>query len=180
MTSKLDEIRRLLSLYYAGTSTIDEERSLAELMESLSEIPEDIADDRDIILAAEKSRPAMPPSLPLKLDAMIAGLGCGQRRHNPKRIISAIAGCAATAALLIGIGWVIRNSEPNPYEVTDPKTAFNETRRALLLVSDGLNSTDEFINEINTTLAGLKFAEDNIDDEYDDEFIHEEITPQEL
>ncbi|MCM1094069.1 MAG: hypothetical protein NC421_08950 [Lachnospiraceae bacterium] len=177
MTPKNDEIRRLLSLYYAGDSTIDDERALVSLMKELTECPDDIAADRDIILSLEESQIAMPSSLPTKLDAIIVGLDCKQRRQ--KSWTKALA-CTAVAALLVGIGWVIKLSEPNPYEVTDPKTAFNETRRALLLVSDGLNSTDALLNEVNTTLSDIDFSQYDAEDENNDEFIEDEINQPEL
>ncbi|WP_289158657.1 hypothetical protein [uncultured Muribaculum sp.] len=179
MTPKIDEIRRLISLYYAGDSSIDDERALTALLQELQDAPEDIAADRDIILALEESRPAMPPALPQKLDAIIAGLDCKHRRH--RSIAQAkIAACAAIAILIAGIGWIIKNSEPNPYEVTDPKTAFAETRKALLLVSDGLNSTDALLNEINSTLSDIDFSEYDIDEENDEAILDEEINQPEL
>lgn len=170
MTSKIDEIRRLLSMYYTGDSSIEDEKALIAMMKESADIPEDIAGDRDIILAIEKSRGEMPSSLPGKLDAMIAGLECKERRYRKRRATIAVAATAAIV-LLAGIGYIIKITSHNPYEVTDPKTAFNETRRALLLVSDGLNSTDEFLEEANSTLSGigLSLYETEEDTEFSDD-----------
>lgn len=85
---------------------------------------------------------------------MIAEIGSRQRHVRVRNTIAV----AASAAVLIGIGYIIKRSAHNPYEVTDPKTAFNETRRALLLVSDGLKSTDAFINEANATFSGIDLS----------------------
>lgn len=154
MTSKIDEIRRLLSSYYAGETSIADERALIAMMKDSSDMPEDLAADRNILLAIEKSRSEMPSSLPGKLDAMIAGLECKERSRRSRRANIAVA-ATAVITLIAGIGCLIRIATHNPYEVTDPKIAFNETRRALLLVSDGLNSADEFLNEANSTLSDI-------------------------
>ncbi|MBD5267348.1 MAG: hypothetical protein HDS41_04060 [Bacteroides sp.] len=175
MTSKIDEIRRLLSSYYAGETSIEDERALIAMMKSCSDMPEDLAADRDIILAIEKSRGEMPSSLPGKLDAMIAGLECKERGRRSRRANIAVAATAAIV-LIAGIGCLIKIASHNPYEVTDPKIAFNETRRALLLVSDGLNSTDEFLDEANSTLSGIGLSLYETDEE--DELTEEDELNQ--
>lgn len=154
MTSQIDEIRRLLGKYYSGDSSSDDEQRLLAVMKDSPRLPDDIIIERDIIVGLDDCAPEMPSSLPVKIDAMIATIGSRQRHVRMRNVIAV----AASAAVLIGIGYIIKRSAYNPYEVTDPKTAFNETRRALLLVSDGLKSTDAFINEANATFYGIDLS----------------------
>ena len=47
-------------------------------------------------------------------------------------------------------------------------------------MSDGLNSTDALLNEINSTLSDIDFSEYDIDEENDEAILDEEINQPEL
>lgn len=167
-----EKLKRMLSNFYEGKSSREEDNELARVLAESSASTGEYKADYEIIRGISAASPKMPESLPARLDAAIAGLELADSRRRA-RIRNSIIGVAASAAVLLGGFYILDRLTPNPYEIEDPVTAFNETRNALLLVSDGLNSTDAYIDEANSTLSILDLSL------YEDEESTEETDEEE-
>lgn len=167
-----EKLKQMLSDFYEGITSPAEEAELARMLAESVKSTDEFTADYEIISGIGKACPAMPGFMPAKLDAAIAGLELADTRRRA-RIRNSIIGAAASAAVLLGGFYILDRLTPNPYEIEDPVTAFNETRNALLLVSDGLNSTDAYIDEANSTLSILDLSL------YEDEESTEETDEEE-
>lgn len=65
-------------------------------------------------------------------------------------------GIAASLLIVISIGvFLLKNSAPNPYELTDPAEAYTETKRALLVVAESFSLAEKEAQEANMILESL-------------------------
>ncbi len=166
------ELKQLLNLYYSGLTTPDDEKRLVKMFESIDELPEELAADRDIVIALAGEEVEIPKEAPVIIGMLVDKLESRDKRYAAGRRFIAFTGVAASLAIVVSLVlFIVRNGTPNPYEITDPQTAFNETERALLMVSEGLNKTDAFMDEASHTLSKITFIDDSL---FEEEYIFED------
>lgn len=186
MTTRLYELKQLLNLYYSGLTTPDDEKRLSELFESIETLPDDLVADRDIIMSVTASyAPEVPESMAGEVARLVDKLERQERLHFAGRRWFAFAGVAASLAIVVSlILFIVNNSSPNPHEITDPQTAFNETARALIMVSESLNKTEAYTVESGQLPAKITFIDDSLFDEEYDEFytdsLYTEMTDEKI
>ncbi len=182
MSTEFYEIRQLLNLYYGGLTTPDDEKKLISLLQREEHLPDDIASDRDIVMALAAGHAAdVPDGMTDSIMRLVERLELEERRNVAGRHLIALAGVAASLAIVVSvIMFLVKSSSPNPHEITDPQTAFNETERALLMVSESLNKTGAFINETNDGVSQVTFIDG--DSLYDDEedYLFEDSLNEEI
>lgn len=165
---RTQHIKKLLSEFYDGITTNEQEKELYEYF-SKTDIPAELMDDRKIFLACyENEVISVPESLEFNLNSMIDKLSENAENNiadysesvsteninpdikPPKRknifmysswtIMSTIAACAL---LIFAITFtVVKNNDTQKYADTfnDPAKAYIETQKALALVADNLNT----------------------------------------
>lgn len=173
MTKKIYELKQLLSLYYGGLSTPDNEKRMIDLFGEIGDqLPADLIVERDVMtaLSSAKNQIEIPSGMDKRLSLLVDKLERQESRRFIGRRWITLAGVAASLAILVTIiTFIVKNSSPNPHEITDPQTAFNETERALMMVSESLNRTDAVINEAGTTLSKITFLDDSLFEDDDEE-----------
>lgn len=96
-TLTLSDVRVLLDRYYDGLTTPAEEGALTSYFLTNSDVPADMAADRQIFVAIAHAAAVAPPS---DLEARIVAATCGtHRRPALWRCISVAASVAVTAAI---------------------------------------------------------------------------------
>lgn len=113
MTSKhlnsVEDVKHLLSLYYSGETTPDQEAALTHYFLSHSEVEPSLRDDRRIFIALAHSRDQLVPA---DLHERIIRATCG-RKNNYLRILTRIAAAAACiAAVATATVLYLRSTEP--------------------------------------------------------------------
>lgn len=169
MTPNIQRIKRLLSLYESGLSSIIQERELTRLLSDAQDLPEELKDYRDMILGVSRK---IDVEVPSDLDASLSNtvdrlerVETAGRRGN--RWIMR-AGIAASAMIVISIaGFLIKESRPSPYEITDPAEASECTKEAIITVAQELREADRAVKESCVILNKLLSSEttDSLDAE---------------
>lgn len=169
MTPNIQRIKRLLSLYESGLSSIIQERELTRLLSDAQDLPEELKDYRDMILGVSRK---IDVEVPSDLDASLSNtvdrlerVETAGRRGN--RWIMR-AGIAASAMIVISIaGFLIKKSRPSPYEITDPAEASECTKEAIITVAQELREADRAVKESCVILNKLLSSEttDSLDAE---------------
>lgn len=179
MTTEHYELKQLLNLYYSGLTTPDDEKRLIMMFKSIKDIPDDMIADRDIIMNLSVSEPVdLPDGAKENMSRFIDKLERQERRYAAGRRFIAFTGVAASLAIVVSLVlFIVHNSTPNPNEITDPQTAYNETERALLMVSESLNKTGEFMDEASHTLSKITFIDDSL---FEDEYLYEDSIYNDL
>ena len=169
MTPNIQRIKRLLSLYESGLSFTILERELTRLLSDAQDLPEELKDYRDMILGVSRK---IDVEVPSDLDASLSNtvdrlerVETAGRRGN--RWIMR-AGIAASAMIVISIaGFLIKESRPSPYEITDPAEASECTKEAIITVAQELREADRAVKESCVILNKLLSSEttDSLDAE---------------
>ncbi len=154
----IETIEQLLSAYYEGATTIEDEQTLIEYFTSETNVPSHLAVDRDIFIALNDVKINgidVPEGLEENISATIDSLDMRermrQRRFNRRYII----GIAASLVIAIGIGIHFLANRPRHNEITDPQLAYNETVRALTLLSEKLNKANNGLIQTQTTIDDI-------------------------
>ena len=143
----LKHIEELLEKYYNGETSLEEERKLHWYFQT-QDIPMHLKPDAEIFrYHYEQTREEASPDLTEKLSKLIDEKGRKSRFLLPVRSIRIISGIAASIlillALWIGIGRdFMQQRSLGRFADTfdDPQLAYLETKKALLLVSEKLNT----------------------------------------
>ena len=152
----LKQIEELLEKYYNGETSLEEERKLHWYFQT-HEIPMHLRPDAEIFRYHYKqSREEVAPELSEKLSKLIDEQERRSRFIIPVRTIRWISGIAASILIIlslwIGIGRdIIRERHPGGFADTfdDPQLAYLETKKALLLVSEKLNTGTKELRHLN-------------------------------
>lgn len=161
MKNKINEIRRLLNLYYEGETTQEEETQLIVFFEMSKNIPEDLDAEKAIFLNLQKVSESILPSNDFE-DRLLKVIENRERHkmssvwgrfHRWKKI--SVAACLSLMVFGV-VTYLIFDKNNNPYEITDERLAYDKTKEALLLVSTKLTKVDVELNKMNYTLNKLK------------------------
>jgi len=141
----LKQIEELLEKYYNGETSLDEERKLHWYFQT-HDIPMHLKPDAEIFRSHYKrSTEDVAPELTEKLTKLIDKQENKSRFILPLRSVRWISGIAASVLLLLSL-WIgfgrdsFRNRDKFADTFNDPRIAYQETKKALLLVSEKLNA----------------------------------------
>lgn len=173
MNQNIQHIKRLLSLYESGLSSLSDDKELLRLISETKPLPRELQSYADIIEGLSLCPDVDVPSdlthiLATSIDRM-------DREEKVRRRGSrwmTISGIAASVAIVASIaGFLLIESKPNPYEVTDPEEASRFTREALMTVAQGFRDADRAIeescvvlNRILSTESADSIATDSVDE----------------
>jgi len=153
------ELDLLLERYYAGETTVAEEKKIREFLE-MGSLPEIYHPDREIFkaFASGESIPATSAGFE---DSIMARIDIEEGRSRvtmiKRRLYSAVA--VAASLLIITSSYFIFAGNQKPSDTfTDPELAYIQTIEVLRFVSDGLNSGTNRM----TDLAYIDRAAENI------------------
>ncbi|MDV3310388.1 MAG: hypothetical protein LOY03_16390 [Cyclobacteriaceae bacterium] len=139
------EIERLLAKYWACETSLEEEQALREYF--LKAEPTDATRDAAALFAYFEMQRASEVR-DVALDQRIAGIATPKPRTFG-RFVQASLRIAAGIAVLAAAVWLVRSEirEKTPQEMvdtySDPELAFEETKRALLIISKSFSTAEE-------------------------------------
>lgn len=142
MTSRnlpLHEIRRLLDLYYDGSTTADEEASLTRYFLGHPDVPADLRTDRDMFVAMHRAAALTPPA---DLKERITYATCGPVAPRRRSASIFIFSAAAAVALFLTVAIAVINITPSTTISPDASGA----REDESLLSTLINHTDTILN----------------------------------
>lgn len=182
-TANQNKITELLNLYYDGETTIEQEQTLAKLFSEETDIPEELLAEKDLFLAMRETIDVeIPAKLEEELVKHIDKLYRKEQFRNSSWVKRfGIPAIAASIIIAIAIGAFLTYSPIDPInnnvvannqliaanttrydEVTNIDVAYQETEKALMLLSSKLNKSsqsiavaDEKINQINDKLNSI-------------------------
>lgn len=158
MSSEINEIKRLLTLYYEGATTEDEERCLTTFF-CRNEVPEELSADKALFssVGLVGASEMLPEGFERRMDIAIDRISEEESRKKfGQRRIKRYASIAAGLMLLIVASVIVFGEmSRNPYEVTDEKIAYAKTQEALLKVSEKLNKVDRELAKADRLLNKL-------------------------
>lgn len=161
MEYKDDELRRLAERFWSGESTLEEEKTLKELV-SYSELPEEYED----LAAYFESMKEMSDELGLdsSFDENILEKIDAQEQSKIKRLPRNRMFWAAAAVLLLAFALLFFQNQGEEQEVMandatqenqetyteeELQAAFDQTQAALLLISSKMNSAGSHADQLN-------------------------------
>ncbi|MDZ7608661.1 MAG: hypothetical protein U5K79_24445 [Cyclobacteriaceae bacterium] len=150
----LKKLELLVDKYFRGSTTLDEEEALKKHFSSMAN-----ADDPDSVyfrfLDHSSSKNAPGADFDEKIMSLIS-----EKEPVPqkKNVILRYWYLAASFALLLGLGYSFRDviipakqpitiAEADTWE--DPQKAFEETKKALMMLSSNLNKSEEYAAEFS-------------------------------
>ena len=148
MDLKLEE---LLGRYIEGISTSEEEAILREQLKN-PQLTGDMKQLADLFAFCESERSIAIPDD--QFDKQL--LKKIEKSQNPARLglLWKMAGIAAAILMIISLSYVAFNEEPLPAVAedtyTDPKKAFEETKKALMMLSSRFNEGTEQVEKLET------------------------------
>ncbi len=159
MSTQLKDIYRLLELFYDGNTSPGQEEELY-IYFSTGNVPEDLLHEKDIFLRFynlnRNEKINIPAGLENKLSEVIEKLDSetGTLKNKKLKLWMQVGTIAASVAIFVSALIFVQND--NEYILadtyTDPQEAYEETQRALLLVS----------SKLNNGFVQLQMVEDNI------------------
>lgn len=168
---KNEEIKQLLSRYYQGETTIDEERRLREYFLHNDVVPEWQADKELFLRMADVDSISVPEGLGQRLsdhiDRWEAEEQCPERSAKPSArrflIRRPLWGITATLLLLAGIGLYFQEAKYTPRDTFDnPASAQAEAERALRLFASALNKGQQSMQKAEEAAQKLQDQINNL------------------
>lgn len=158
------QIRHLLEKYFEGNTSLEEERILALYFHG-DQIAEEFARERLLFRELHDMKQEMNPDLQFTdlIDKAIKGQSMKSRRHIlPAYFIRIAAGFLVLVALSVAF-WLFRGTQDVPTTTpaladtyTDPQKAYEETKRALMLVSARLNQGKSQLSHLSHFNQGMQ------------------------
>lgn len=157
MKDSYNRIQRLLHLYYSGLSSVAEENEIKQFYSSHPTLPDDLERSRGMFsFNSSAPIPEIPESARIAVSRQIDLLERQEQINTRGYRRMARLGIAAAVLIVASIGvFLIKNSGPKPYELTDPTEAYAETKRALLLVAESFTLAEEEAKEAHMILESL-------------------------
>lgn len=162
----LKKLELLLDKYYKGSTTLEEEEALKKHFSSMTDSEDPEAMYFRFLKEASTQLPAGDA-----FDEKIIGL-ISEKEPVPrkKNVILKYWYMAASFVLLIGLGYAFRDvlipsksqvqiTETDTFE--DPQKAFEETKKALLMLSSNLNKGETYVAEFSKFEQSQKILKQN-------------------
>ena len=144
-----NRIEALLKKYWSCETSLEEEKQLRDYFQT-ADVPESLKETASLFKYFEIQKKTSLPDATVD-NVVKRNLSAGRTRslfYNSMRI-------AAGVAVLVVAGWFIHN-EVKPTETAtttdtydDPKLAFEETKKALLMISSSFGKAEEQAKKIN-------------------------------
>lgn len=145
------KLEKLLDKYIEGTSSNEEEAILREQL-SRPDLPAGLKPMAELFAFYESEK--RTEALDERFDAAL--LDRINRSQNPVRLglLWKLAGIAAAVLMIISLTYVAINEQPLPAVTedtyTDPRKAFEETKKALMMLSDRFNEGARQVEKLET------------------------------
>lgn len=145
------KLEKLVDKYIEGISTDEEEAILREQLKKPG-LTADLKSLADLFAFYESERRIAP--LDDRFDKQL--LKKIEKSQNPARLglLWKMAGIAAAILMIVSLSYVAFNEEPLPAVAedtyTDPKKAFEETKKALMMLSSRLNEGAKQVEKLET------------------------------
>lgn len=159
----VENIKVLLSRYYEGTSSLADERTLAEYFASAQEVPTELEADRRMFqaFAAAEMDASVDNAVPEGLDRRMADVIDGlERRHRRRMFTRVWSGVAAAVVLICGaISWNYNTGDTvagDGSDMSDEAVCYYTESSLRLLVSTlgrGVSESAEAQKTLFTTTA---------------------------
>jgi hypothetical protein len=153
-----NQIKQLLTRYYEGATTLEEEKMLLEYFTAEGEIPADLVSYGRpfLFLGTAAGEMQNTRALESRLSELIDNQDSARRpvsrQSNLHRYLA-----AASVAILIGISgiFIYRTQKGVPRDTyTDPVAAYSEAQRTLLYISDKMNRGMKPLSHITAISTG--------------------------
>jgi hypothetical protein len=136
-----NEIKELLNKYLEGETSLEEEALLREQFNK-SGFPVDDPELKEMFHYFAKARQETTPQFNItdELNTLIENAGEKETRHRFRPLYAWIGSAAAVLIISLGIFHSLNKPEPTIKDTfKDPKLAYLETKRALMLISNTMN-----------------------------------------
>jgi hypothetical protein len=155
------EIEEILNRYLEGESTLEEEAMLKEYF-SQPGLPEEQREMQDLFRYLNEARQESAPTFDVtaNLNSLIEKEWQKETRNRFRRIIAWAGSAAAVLILSVGIFQYINKPEAvikDTYK--DPKLAYLETKRALMLISRTMNHNTanlKYLSKVDESFDQMK------------------------
>ena len=154
---KKEELDRLISRYYAGSSTKEDEKKLINFFRG-NDIPDGYEAEKAIFRYMEDASEIPEPSPDLEAH-IIAGLDFSENKGRVRRLLIWLSGVAAAIIIMTGSWFFFANSNKPADTFTDPQLAYEEALKILYDVSSRMNqgaAAMEPFTKINSSLRSLQ------------------------
>ncbi len=149
------DIEILLDKFYAGESTVEEEKKIAEFL-SKDDLPEKFLPDRKVFEALSENGMDVPSDSARKIESLIDSFAeeTSNRRQKIRSIKYWAAGIAASLALIFAVNMFQKSNKEettllvDTYETSDE--AYKATMEALQLFSENFSKGTEAVEKANT------------------------------
>ena len=147
-----DKINSLLNKYWACETTLDEERELREYFEE-GEFPEQLKETAHLFRYFSENRSNAISDV--SFDRQVINRISVGKQGKIRRLLYNTMRIAAGVAVLVVATFLVRNEirNNNPEAVadtySDPKIAFEETKKALMMISKSFGTAEEEAQKIN-------------------------------
>lgn len=163
---ELGQIEHLLTKYYKGDTTLEEERLLQEYFTSQSEIPDELNASRQqfLITKAAAESKSDPASLTLRIEKQIDNQSAFLQVSTRSRLLYRLM-TAASIVFLIGFASVLiyHNQRTKARDTfSDPELAYTEAQKTLYYISAKMNKGIRPLSsvaKINTATEKLRNLE---------------------
>lgn len=152
---KTKDIEILLEKFYAGESTVNEEKKIAEFL-SKDDLHEKFLPDRKVFEALSENCVNVPSVSAQKIESLIDSFaeGTSNRRPKTRSIKYWAVGIAASLALIFAVNMFQKNNKEettllvDTYETSDE--AYKATIEALQLFSENFSKGTQAVEKANT------------------------------
>jgi hypothetical protein len=154
---KKEELDSLISRYYTGSSTKEDEKELISFF-SGNDIPDGYETEKAIFRYFEDASEIPEPSPDLEA-RIIAGLDFSENQGRVRRLLIALSGVAAAIIIMTGSWFFFANSNKPGDTFADPQLAYEETMKILYDVSSRMNqgaAAMEPFTKINSSFKSLQ------------------------
>jgi len=145
-----NRMEELLQKYWNCETSLDEETQLRAYFQR-ADVPEHLKETANLFRYFEQQKNTSIQDI--ALDGVIVP---GQHRNKTRKLVYNSLRIAAGVAVLVVAGWFLRHETKteNTAEVIvdtydDPKLAFEETKKALRMISDGFEEAEEQAKKLN-------------------------------
>ncbi|MBX7127409.1 MAG: hypothetical protein K1X47_17065 [Cyclobacteriaceae bacterium] len=142
-------IEDLLARYWNCETSLEEEQTLRDYFSS-GNVPESLRETADLFLYFESEKKQKPDE---SFDKAVTKAS-NQRREGKIISLLQLTRIAAGILVVVGAGYFVRQEvrkafPPTPEDTyTDPKVAFEETKKALMMISKGFNKAQREAGQI--------------------------------
>jgi hypothetical protein len=161
---EIKKIKELLSKYYNGETTLNEEELLKRYFVDNADIPEELDAEKKQFKMYEEIKNADVPIKDFEkdLESLIDKQKVKYPDFSRRKAVFRIAAIAASLLILFGVYSSVKHFTGRPKyhdTIEDPYLAYQETKRTLLYISEKLNYGTKELNNISRINEGIEKLE---------------------